>query len=44
MQNHRVPANFAEFAASAGIQIPPPPAGKKYILNSHGLISLVNAN
>ena len=44
IQNRRVPASFAEFAASAGIQIPPPPAGKKYVINSHGLISLVNAN
>ena len=44
MQNRRVPANFEEFAASANIQIPPPPAGKKYVINSHGLISLVNAN
>jgi hypothetical protein len=44
LQNRRVPASFEEFAASAGIQIPPPPPGKKYILNSHGLISLVNAN
>ena len=44
LQNRRVPASFAEFAASAGINIPPPPPGKKYIINSHGLISLVNAN
>lgn len=44
LQNRRVPANFAEFAASAGINIPPPPPGKKYVINSHGLISLVNAN
>lgn len=44
MQNRRVPSSFAEFAASANVTIPPPPAGKKYIINSHGLISLVNAN
>lgn len=44
VQNRRVPASFEEFAASAGIQIPAPPPGKKYIINSHGLISLVNAN
>jgi hypothetical protein len=43
LQNHRVPANFEEFAASPGITIPPPPAGKKYVINSRGLISLVNA-
>jgi len=44
IQNRRVPASFAEFAASAGINIPAPPPGKKYIINSHGLISLVNAD
>ncbi len=43
-QNHRAAANFEEFAASANIQIPPPPPGKKYVINSHGLINLVNAN
>ena len=42
--NRRAPANFEEFAASASIQIPPPPPGKKYVINSHGLIDLVNAN
>lgn len=44
MQNRRVPSSFAEFAASANINIPPPPPGKKYVINSHGLISLVEAN
>ena len=44
IQNRRRPANFEEFAASANIQIPPPPPGKKYVINSHGLINLVNAN
>jgi hypothetical protein len=42
LDNHRVPANFEEFAASANITIPPPPPGKKYVINSRGLISLVN--
>jgi len=44
LQNHRRPASFEEFAASSGIQIPPPPRGEKYIINSRGLISLINAN
>jgi hypothetical protein len=42
IQNRRHPATFEEFAASANIQIPPPPPGEKYVLNSRGLISLVN--
>jgi hypothetical protein len=42
VRNQRHPANFEDFAATAGIQIPPPPPGKKYIINGRGLISLVN--
>ena len=42
VHNRRHPASFEEFAANAGIQIPPPPPGKKYIIDSSGLISPVN--
>jgi hypothetical protein len=42
LQNRRVPATFEEFAASTDVQIPPLPPGKKYVINSHGLISVVN--
>ncbi|HLX96135.1 MAG TPA: hypothetical protein VKU37_10370 [Verrucomicrobiae bacterium] len=41
-QNGHRPANFEDFAATAGIEIPPLPPGKKYILNDRGLISIVN--
>lgn len=41
-QHGRRPANFEEFAASAKVQIPKPPPGKKYTINHRGLISLVN--
>lgn len=44
MKNHRRPQNFEEFASTAGFQIPAPPAGKKYTLNSKGFIELVNSN
>jgi hypothetical protein len=37
-----VPANFDEFAATAGVPIPPPPAGKKYFLAKDMHIQLVN--
>jgi hypothetical protein len=43
LQHQRGPTNFDEFAASTDIKIPPPPPGKKYVINSRGLISLVNA-
>jgi hypothetical protein len=42
MQNHRNPATVEELASAAGIQLPPPPAGKKYGFNSKGLVGLVD--
>jgi len=33
MANRRKPASFEDFAATAKVTIPPPPAGKKYALN-----------
>jgi hypothetical protein len=32
VRNRRPPANFEDFAATAGVTIPPPPAGKKYFI------------
>ena len=42
IKNRRHPENFEEFANSANIQIPDPPAGKKYALNGRGFIVLVD--
>jgi hypothetical protein len=42
MQNHRNPTSVEELAAFAGVQVPPPPAGKKYVFNGRGLIVLVD--
>ena len=42
LANRRRPANFEEFAASAGIQIPPAPAGKKYNLAKDLHVQLIN--
>jgi len=44
IRNHLRPKTFEEFAANANIQIPPPPAGKKYILNQKGYIVLVDSS
>ena len=44
VKNHRPPQTFEEFASSAGIQIPAPPAGKKYAFSPRGFIVLVNEN
>ena len=40
--NRRRPASFEDFAATAGVPIPPPPAGKKYILTRDMHVQLVN--
>jgi hypothetical protein len=40
--NHRRPANFEDFAATAGVPIPPPPAGKKYILTPDLHVKMVD--
>jgi len=40
--NRRPPASFSDFAATAGVTIPPPPAGKKYIITKKMHIELAN--
>jgi hypothetical protein len=40
--NKRPPANFEDFAKTSGVQIPPPPAGKKYVVGKDMHIQLVN--
>ncbi|HEY1661584.1 MAG TPA: hypothetical protein VGI03_04135 [Verrucomicrobiae bacterium] len=40
--NRRMPANFEDFAATAGVKIPPPPPGQKYIITSNMHIQLVS--
>jgi len=42
MRNRRTPANFEEFAATAGVTIPPPPAGKKYAITKRMEVVLVD--
>lgn len=43
MVNRRKPASFEDFAATANVTIPPPPAGKKYMINPSTMhIVLVN--
>jgi hypothetical protein len=41
VRNRRPPKNFEDFAATAGIQIPPPPDGKKYAIDKTMHIVLV---
>ena len=42
VRNRRPPANFQDFAATAGVTIPPAPPGKKYVIAQNMHIQLVN--
>lgn len=42
VRNQRRPANFEDFAATAGVVIPPAPAGKKYVIAKNMHIQLVS--
>jgi len=42
MANHRSPASVEELAAAAGIQLPPPPPGKKYAINGRKMVVLMD--
>ena len=41
VRNQRPPKNFEDFAATAGIQIPPPPTGKRYAIDKTMHVILV---
>jgi hypothetical protein len=41
-RHRKAPSSFQEFASSAGVPIPPPPAGKKYELTRQMQVILVN--
>jgi hypothetical protein len=42
IQNGRHPKSFDEFVATSGMSVPPPPTGKKYIIDKNGFINLAN--
>jgi hypothetical protein len=42
VQNRRRAKSFDDFVSSSGTQVPPAPAGKKYIIDHNGFIALVN--
>ena len=43
-QHGHWPANFEEFAATSGIQIPPPPPGMKYMFDGRLHVRIVKAD
>lgn len=42
VRNQRPPKDYAEFAATAGSQYPPPPVGKKFAIDKSMHVILVN--
>lgn len=40
--HRRAPSSFQEFAATAGVTIPPPPPGKKYVLAPNKRVQLAD--
>jgi hypothetical protein len=42
VRNQKKPSSYEEFASSARLDAPPPPAGKKYSLSKNMKIVLVN--
>lgn len=41
-RNHSTPSSFEDFVASAHLQVPPPPPGKKFAISSNLKVVLVN--
>ena len=42
IRNRRRPTSWDDFASNAGVQIPPPPPGKKYALSKDMRVTLVD--
>jgi hypothetical protein len=42
LRNRRRPTDWDDFVAHAGVQIPPPPAGKKYVLSQNMRVTLAD--
>jgi len=38
VRTRSVPKNFEEFVAKSGIQVPPPPGGKKYAIEGQAVV------
>jgi hypothetical protein len=44
VQNHQRPKSFEDFVARANVQVPPPPAGKRYVIDKRGFVALVDSS
>lgn len=42
VQHHQAPKTFEEFISLSGMKVPPPPVGKKYVIDKYGFINYAN--
>jgi hypothetical protein len=42
VKNRQRPKSFDEYIALSGVQVPPPPTGKKYVIDKNGFINFAN--
>ena len=42
VQTHQRPKTFEEFVSLSGVQVPPAPDGKKYVIDRNGFVNLVS--
>jgi hypothetical protein len=42
VQTRRSPGTFEEYVAMSGVKVPPPPPGKKFVIDQNGFINLAN--
>jgi hypothetical protein len=40
VQTRRAPSSFENYVAMSGVKVPPPPPGKKYVIDKNGFINL----
>jgi len=42
VQTRRAPSSFEDYVAQSGVKVPPPPPGKKYVIDKNGFINVAN--
>jgi hypothetical protein len=42
VQTRQAPSSFEDYVAKSGVKVPPPPPGKKYVIDKNGFINLAN--
>jgi len=42
VQTRQAPSSFEDYVSKSGVKVPPPPPGKKYVIDHNGFINLAN--